>query len=64
MRCKDGLAAGKRGLIMDLIDFYETNADFREYLDKYCTKHNLTIAEACTHLIVRITAKYYKEIEK
>lgn len=50
--------------IMDYLEFYETNADFKEYLDKYCTKHNLTVAEACKHLIVRITANYYKEIEK
>ena len=50
--------------IMDYLEFYDSNEDFHEYLDKYCTKHNLTIEEACTHLIVRITAKYYKEIEK
>lgn len=46
-----------------IIDFYQTNDDFRVYLDKYCDKHNLTVAEASNHLIVKETAKYYKDQE-
>lgn len=48
---------------MDLITFYQTNDDFRVYLDKYCDKHNLTVSESVKHLIVKETAQYYKDIE-
>ena len=48
---------------MDIICFYQTNDDFRVYLDKYCDKHNLTVTEAVKHQIVKEQAKYYKDVE-
>ena len=48
---------------MDLITFYQTNDDFRVYLDKYCDKHGLTVEAAVKHLVVRCVAKEYKDIE-
>ena len=48
---------------MDLITFYQTNEDFREYLDKYCDKHNVSVETAVNHLVVRYVAKEYKDIE-
>lgn len=35
---------------------YETNKDFREYVDKYCAKHKVTVEEALTHDIVKAVA--------
>lgn len=48
---------------MDLIDFYEKNADFKEYLDKYVAVHDLTITDAVTHKAVMAVAEYYLEVE-
>ena len=48
---------------MDIISFYQTNNDFRDFLNKYCDYHNITIEAASKHLIVKATAKYYKDKE-
>lgn len=48
---------------MDLIEFYEKNLDFREYLDKYVAVHDLTITDAVTHKAVMAVAEYYLEVE-
>lgn len=29
-----------------LLDYYNTNDEFKEYVDKYCIKHNKTCEEA------------------
>lgn len=49
--------------IMDYLEFYETNADFKEYLDKYVAVHDLTITDAVTHKAVMAVAEYYLEVE-
>lgn len=49
---------------MDLIDFYETNDDFRVYLDKYCDKHKLTVEEAVSQKLVRYVAGMYMNLER
>lgn len=40
-------------------EFYENNAQFKEYVDKYCKCHNVTVDEALSHLIVKEVAKSY-----
>ena len=40
--------------------FYETNQDFREYVDRYCAKHKITAEEAIEHQIVKEVGKAYK----
>lgn len=40
---------------------YEKNADFREYVDKYCTREHITPEVAVTHAIVQGVEKDYKD---
>ena len=47
----------------DLMGFYQTNADFNSFLNKYCDKHKVTVLEALTHKLVQETARYYKDLE-
>lgn len=42
-------------------EFYESNADFRQYVNKYCNTYNLSVEEALQHVIVKEVAKEYKE---
>ena len=32
---------------------YRNNKKFRDYVDKYCTKHGITVAEALQHELMR-----------
>ena len=48
---------------IDLIEFYQTNANFYDYLNKYVAMHNLTITDAITHKAVMAVAEYYLEVE-
>ena len=34
-------------------EFYATNEDFSEYVDRYCKKHEITVQEALKHKIVK-----------
>lgn len=34
-------------------EFYDKNADFHEFLNKYCKKHKISVAEALQHAIVK-----------
>ena len=34
---------------------------YLDYLQRYCTKHNLTVEEAEKHLVVKLVKKYYEE---
>lgn len=36
-------------------------SDYEEYLEKYATKHKITIEEAESHLIVKIIKRFYEE---
>ena len=42
-----------------LTDMYEQDADFKAYVDKYCTKHQIPVNEALTHVIVQDIASSY-----
>lgn len=39
---------------------YNLNADFKEYVDKYCQRENITPEVAVTHAIVQGVEKEYK----
>ena len=41
---------------------YRWNKDFRDYVDKYATKHGITVEEALTHAEVREVWRYYTEL--
>ena len=43
---------------MDLPELYNTNTDFKSYVDKYIQKHNKTLADALTDIIVREYAEW------
>lgn len=40
---------------------YEQNEDFKRYVDRYCTKHRISVAEALQHYLVRMAGRMYKE---
>lgn len=49
---------------MEPIDYtalYEQNADFKRYVERYCTKHRISVAEALQHYLVRMAGRMYKE---
>ena len=41
-------------------DLYETNDDFKEYVDKYCTKHRISPEVAFTHELLKGIAMMYQ----
>ena len=48
--------------------FYESNKDFRDYVDRYCKNYvegrSITVEEALEHEQVRLVAVYYREVEE
>ena len=44
-------------------EFYDRNADFKMYVDRYCKQYGLTVDEALEHEIVKQVAAKYKESE-
>ena len=44
-------------------DYYNNNADFKEYVDKYCTKSNKSVTDALQDAIVLAYLKYLKDRE-
>ena len=40
---------------------YSDNADFKRYVDRYCTKHRISVAEALQHYLVQMAGRMYKE---
>lgn len=48
--------------------FYESNSDFKSYVDRYCRNYykgkSITVEEALEHAEVREVAKYYKQLER
>ena len=40
-----------------LYALYKNDEDFKDYVDRYCTKHNINIFEAFDHRMIRIVAK-------
>ena len=49
-------------------DFYNTNKDFRDYVDRYSRKYmegrSITVDEALEHAVVRQVAEQYREMEE
>ena len=43
---------------MDYIELYNTNEDFREYVDKYKRDRKLSLEEALKHEMVKQYANY------
>ena len=49
--------------MINLNDFYDTNADFKLYVDRYCHTYKLDKDTALRHELVRLIAEYYKKNE-
>ena len=45
-------------------EFYDRNADFKRYVDRYCKTYVLTVDEALEHEIVKQVAAQYREKEE
>ena len=48
----------------ELYTLYQEDADFKEYVDRWCKQHNLSIFEAFQLNLIREYAKYVKEGKK
>lgn len=49
---------------MERVDYtalYAENEDFKRYVDRYCTKHRISVAEALQHYLVQMAGIQYKE---
>jgi hypothetical protein len=49
---------------MERVDYtalYAENEDFKRYVDRYCTKHRISVAEALQNYLVQMAGKMYKE---
>lgn len=46
---------------IDYTALYEQNADFKRYVDRYCTKHRVSVDEALQHYLVQMAGRQYKE---
>ena len=46
---------------IDYTALYADNADFKRYVDLYCVKHRISVAEALQHYLVQMSGKMYKE---
>lgn len=42
-------------------EYYNNNADFKRYVDKYCIQYGYTVDEALEHELVRQVYLHYKE---
>ena len=40
-------------------EYYSTNPDFKRYVDRYAIAYGITVEEALTHELVRLTYRYY-----
>lgn len=49
---------------MDYHNLYNTNADFKQYVDRYCKQYKVTADEALKHLIVQGVGDAYAEDSK
>ena len=46
---------------IDYTALYAENEDFKRYVDRYCTKHSVSVAEALHHYLVQMAGRMYKE---
>ena len=44
---------------MDYLKLYNDNADFKRYVDRYCTKHRITVDVALSHRLIKEVAIFY-----
>lgn len=49
---------------IDYTALYAENADFKRYVDRYCTKHRVSVDEALQHYLVQMAGRMYKEQEE
>lgn len=47
---------------MNVRQFFNKNADFREYVERYCNTYKITVEEALTHALVNEVADYYEDV--
>jgi hypothetical protein len=47
-----------------MMNLYEVNADFKTFVDKFCTKHNLIVEQALEHLIVKLYAEECRKLSE
>lgn len=40
-------------------ELYESNLNFREYVDKYCDTYGIAVEEALEHELVKQVGQYY-----
>ena len=52
---------GEQMNVLNANDLYNKSEDFKEYVDKYSTKHKISVQEALTHKLVQEVGKNYKE---
>ncbi len=45
-------------------DLYNTNKDFRDYVDRYCRNKPFGVEQALRHIQVRLVGHYYRELER
>ena len=44
--------------------YYQKNKDFRDYVDKFCKKHKISVEEAMKHRIVKEVYEIKKGVSK
>ena len=42
-----------------MTNFYNNNKNFKEYVDKYCKKHGISVETALTHRLIKEVAEQY-----
>ena len=46
---------------IDYTALYADNADFKRYVDRYCTNHRISVEQALKHCLVQMAGMQYKE---
>ena len=46
-----------------MIEFYNSNADFKLYVDRHCKQYGVVVVEALKHEIVRQVYLHYLEVQ-
>lgn len=47
--------------MLSMQELYNTNKDFREYVDRYCRTYRCKVEDALKHLLVQLVGRYYRE---
>lgn len=42
-------------------EYYNNNSNFKQYVDSYRRKHNLSVEEALSHELVKLVYLHYKK---